>query len=66
MKPATSVQDMAIVNLHEAASCGCIIAASCMVQALKPLLVDLPSAEIDPVLLAWTSNFQRLVMDNVR
>lgn len=44
----------------------CITAASCMVQALKPLLVGLPPAEIEPVLLAWTPTFQRLVMDNVR
>ena len=37
-----------------------------LVQALKPLLVELPSAEIEAVLLAWTPNFQRLVMDNIR
>ena len=53
-------------GLHEAASCNCNVAALRMIQALKPLLVDLPSAELESVLLAWTPNFQRLVMDNVR
>ena len=35
-------------------------------QALKPLLEQLSPTEIEPVLLAWTPIFQRLVMDNTR
>ena len=38
----------------------------CNVQALKQQLEDLPAAEIEPLLLAWTPTFQRLVMDNAR
>ena len=35
-------------------------------QALKPLVEQLPPSDIEPMLLAWTPVFQRLVMDNTR